>query len=86
MANYVDDTNPPIWGDNTTEVIINLFVIAQKVFTQFANNKMKANHDNCQLLFHKDNSVSIHDNNIHGLAIEMYEGCVAQGQQLAIRN
>ena len=33
MANYVDDTNPPIWGDNTTEVIINLFVIAQKVFT-----------------------------------------------------
>ena len=35
---------------NTTEVLANLFSLAQKLFTWFANNKMKANHDKCHLL------------------------------------
>ena len=35
---------------NTTEVLANLSSLTQKLFTWFANNKMKANHDKCHLL------------------------------------
>ena len=33
-----------------TEVLANLSSLTQKLFTWFANNKMKANHDKCHLL------------------------------------
>ena len=35
---------------NTTEVSANLSSLTQKLFTWFANNKMKANHDKYHLL------------------------------------
>ena len=46
FANYADDATPYIVGDNTTEVLTNLSSLAQKLFTCFASNKMKSNHDN----------------------------------------
>ena len=50
FANYADDTTLYIVRDNTTEVLTNLSSLAQKLFTWFANNKMKANHEKCHLL------------------------------------
>ena len=50
FANYADNTTPYIVGDNTTEVLTNLSSLAQKIFTWFANNKTKANHDKWHLL------------------------------------
>ena len=51
FANYADDTTLYTVGGNTTEVIKTVSSLAQKLFTCFANNKMKANHDKCYLLF-----------------------------------
>ena len=45
FANYTDDTTPYIVGENTTQVLTKLSSLAQKLFTWFADNKMKANHD-----------------------------------------
>ena len=59
FANYADDTTPYIVGDNTTEVLTNLSSLAQKLFTWFANNKMKANHDKCHLLLSTQESFNI---------------------------
>ena len=50
FSNCADDTIPYIVGDNITEVLENLSSLAQKLFTWFANNKMKVNHDKCHLL------------------------------------
>ena len=37
-------------ANNTAEVIENLAIINQKLFTWFANNQMKVSHDKCHLL------------------------------------
>ena len=46
-------------GENTTEVFRNLSSLTQKLFTWFANNKMKANHDKCHLLLSTQVSFNI---------------------------
>ena len=50
FANYADDTTPYSVGSTTTEVLESLSGITKKLFTWFANNKMKANDDKCHLL------------------------------------
>ena len=50
FTNYADDTTPYVVANNTEEVIQNLTNVTQKLFTWFANNQMKANHDKCHLL------------------------------------
>ena len=59
LANYVDDTTPYIVGDNITEALTNLSSLAQKLFTWFSNNKMKANHDKWHLLLSTQESFNI---------------------------
>ena len=50
FISYADDTTPYVLANNTAEVLQNLTIITQKLFTWFANNHMKVNHDNCHLL------------------------------------
>ena len=50
FPNYADDTTPYVVANNTEEVIENLINGTQKLFTWFANNQMKANHDKCHVL------------------------------------
>ena len=38
FTNYVDDTTPYVVASNTAEVLDNLTIITQKLFTWFANN------------------------------------------------
>ena len=59
FSNCADDTIPYIVGDNVTEVLENLSSLAQKLFTWFANNKMKASHDKCHLLLSTQESFNI---------------------------
>ena len=59
FANFADDNTPYIVADNTTEVLTSLSSPAQKLFTWFANNKMKANHDKCYLLLSTQESFNI---------------------------
>ena len=59
FANYADDATPYTIGDNTTEILTNLFSLAQNLFTGFANNKMKANHDKCHLRLSTQESSNI---------------------------
>ena len=59
FANSADGTTPYIVGDNTTEVLTNLTSLAQKLFTWFANNKTKANHDKHHLLLSTQESFNI---------------------------
>ena len=59
FANYADDTTPYTVGSNITEVLTNLSCHAQKLFTWFANNQMKANYDKCHLLLSTRESTSI---------------------------
>ena len=49
FTNYGDDTTPYVVANNTAEVIENLNIITQKLFTWFANNQMEVNHDKCHL-------------------------------------
>ena len=46
-------------GDNTTVVLTNMSSLAQKLFTWFDSNKMKANHDKCHLLLSTQESSNI---------------------------
>ena len=50
FTNNADDTTPYVVANNTAEVIENLAIINQKLFTWFANNQMKVSHDKCHLL------------------------------------
>ena len=50
FTNYADDTTPYVIANNTEDVIENLTNVTQKLFTWFANNQMKANHDKCHLV------------------------------------
>ena len=59
FANYADDTTPYTVGSNITEVLTNLPCHAQKLFTWFANNQMKANDDKWHLLLSTQESASI---------------------------
>ena len=59
FADYADDTTPYIFGDNTTEVLTNLSSLAQKLFTWFVNNEIKANHDKCHLFLSTQESFNI---------------------------
>ena len=49
----------PLVGDNTTEILTNLFSLAQKLFTWLANNKMKVNRDKCHLHLSTQESFNI---------------------------
>ena len=46
-------------ANNTKEVIENLTNVTQKLFTCFANNQMKANHDKFQLLLSTQEEANI---------------------------
>ena len=59
FTNYTDDITPYTVGSNIIEVLTNLSCHAQKLFTWFANNQMKANYDKCHLLFSTQESASI---------------------------
>ena len=59
FTNYADDTTPYVVANNTEEVIENLTNVTQKLFTWFANNHMKANHDNCHLLLNTQEEANI---------------------------
>ena len=50
FTNYADDTTPYVVANNIVEVKENLNIITQKLFTWFANNQIKVNHDKCHLL------------------------------------
>ena len=50
FTDSADDTTPYVVANITEEVIENLTNVTQKLFTWFANNQMKANHDKCHLL------------------------------------
>ena len=59
FTNYADDTTPYVIANNTEEVIENLTNVTQKLFTWFANNQMKANHDKCHLLLNAQEEANI---------------------------
>ena len=59
FSSYADNTTPHIIGDNSTKVLTNLSSLAQKLFTWFANNKMKPNHGKCHLLLSTPESTQI---------------------------
>ena len=50
FTNYADDTTPYVVTKNTADVIENFAIVTQKLFTWFANNQMKVNHEKCHLL------------------------------------
>ena len=50
FTNYADGTTPYVIGNNAKEVVSKLKAITQKLFTWFAQNKMKANLNKCHLL------------------------------------
>ena len=55
FTSYKDETTLYVVGDNTTDVLLlltNVLLpnITQELFTWFANNRMKENHDKCHLL------------------------------------
>ena len=50
FTNYADGTTPYVIGNNAKEVVSKLKAITQKLFTWFAQNKMKVNLNKCHLL------------------------------------
>ena len=59
FTDYTDDTTPYVVANNTAEVLENLAIITQKLFTWFANNQMKVNHDKCHLLLSTQEEANI---------------------------
>ena len=61
FTNYADDTTPYVVASNTAEVIDNLTIITQKLFTWFANNQIKVNHGKYHLLLstHEEANIQI---------------------------
>ena len=59
FINYADDTTPYMVGNNTNEVLADLSHLSQSLFTQFANNQLKANQDKCHLLLKTQEAESI---------------------------
>ena len=50
FTNYADYTTPYVAANSAAEVIENLIIVTQKLFTWFSNNQRKVNHDKCHLL------------------------------------
>ena len=50
FINCADDTTPYVIGNDAEEVISELKTIAEKLFTWFTQNEMKANLDKCHLV------------------------------------
>ena len=50
FTNYANDTTPSVIGNDAEEVVSELKAITQKLFTGFAQNKMKVNLNKCHLL------------------------------------
>ena len=59
FGNSADDTTWCIVGESTTEALRSLASMAEKLFTWFANNQMKLNHDKCLLLLSSQENTSI---------------------------
>ena len=59
FTNYADDTIPYVVADNIAEVIENLTIITQKLYTWFAKNQMEVNYDKCHLLLSTQEEASI---------------------------
>ena len=59
FTTYADDTTPYVVANNTVEVIENVTNVTQKLFTWFANDQMKANHDKCHLLLSTQEEANI---------------------------
>ena len=59
FTDYADGTTPYVNANNTAEVIENLTIITQKLYTWFANNQMKVNHDKCHLLLSTQEEANI---------------------------
>ena len=59
FTNYADDKTPYVVENNTAEVIENLTIITQKLFTWFSNNQMKVNQDKCHLLLSTQEEANI---------------------------
>ena len=59
FTNYADDTTPYVVPNNTEEAIENLTNVTQNLFTWFANNQMKANHDKFYLLLSTQEEANI---------------------------
>ena len=63
FGNSADDTTWCIVGESTTEVLRSLASLAEKLFTWFASNQMKLNHDKCHLLLSSQENTSIQTEN-----------------------
>ena len=63
FTNYADDTTPYVVANNTAEVIENLTIITQKLFSWFVNNQMNVNHDECHLLLSTQEEANIQIDN-----------------------
>ena len=59
FTNYANGTTPYVGANNATEVIGNLTIITQKLFTWFHNNQTKVNHDKCHLLLSAQEEANI---------------------------
>ena len=59
FTTYADNTTPYVVVNNTAEVIENLSIISQKLYTWFVNNQMKVNHDKCHLLLSTQEEANI---------------------------
>ena len=59
FTNYADDTTPYEVANNIAEVIENLAIITQKLYTWLANNQMKVNQDKCHLLLSAQEEANI---------------------------
>ena len=53
IANYVDDNNPYIVGDNIDQVISALQNVAASLFNWLIDNQRKVNPDNCHLFINE---------------------------------
>ena len=59
IVNYADDNTPFVSGDAPLNVIRSLENAAEKLFEWFANNHVKANHDQPHLLMSTLTPISI---------------------------
>ena len=61
FTNYADDTTPYVVASNTADVVDNLTIITQKLFTWFAKNQIKINHGKYHLLLstHEEANIQI---------------------------
>ena len=60
FASYADDNTTDVSADTIDEVIKTLETASVKLFKWFADNQRKANQDKCNLIFSKNENVSVH--------------------------